>query len=128
LPDSLEFEVTFHEVERILEVRYPSRPTLESFGRYELAVRELISSFAAPWHCLADQSSLALLPPELPARIVELNTWARSRGMARTARVVRPSATAQLQVARILKQSGPGLVGMQCASRDEAWATLSSKK
>ncbi len=121
-------EITFHEVERILEVRYPSRPTLESFGRYELAVRDLISSLAGPWHCLADQSSLALLPPELPARIAELNAFARTRGMARTARVVRPGATAELQVARILKQSGTGLAGTQCASRAQAWATLTSKK
>ena len=119
-----EFEIRFHEVERILEVRYPSRPTLDSYSRYEKAVRETIGSLGGSWNCLVDQSALTVMPPELPPRIAELNAWARTQGMGRTARVVKPSATAQLQVTRILLKSGSAQVGTQCLTRDEAWRAL----
>ena len=118
-----DFEIRFHEAERILEVRYPSRPTLDSYERYEKAVRAAIANIAGPWSCLVDQSALALMPPELPPKIAELNAWARGHGMGRTARVVKESATAQLQVTRILKKAG----GTQCKTRDEAWAALTAK-
>jgi len=41
-----DFEILFHDHERILEVRYPSKPTLDSYARYEKAVREMISALA----------------------------------------------------------------------------------
>jgi hypothetical protein len=119
-----EFEIRFHEAERILEVRYPAKPTLDSYGRYELVVRRQISAIAGQWKCLVDQSSLTVMPPELPLRIAELNAWAKTQGMHRTARVVRESATAQLQASRIIKNSGTGAEAIVATSRDEAWAAL----
>jgi len=127
MPPTGEFEIRFHEGERILEVRYPAKPTLDSYTRYEKAVRETIESLGGPWKCLVDQSGLSVLPPELPPRIAELNAWARTRGMGHTARVVKQSATAQLQVTRILQKSGAAAVGAQFATRDEAWKTLTAK-
>jgi hypothetical protein len=120
-----EFEITFHEAERVLEVRYPARPTLDSYTRYESAMRETIRSLShLPWKCLVDQSALSVMPPELPPRIVELNAWAKTKGMGQTVRVVKPSATAQLQVGRILKNSGAEEIGTQCLTREDAWAAL----
>ncbi|MBK7860472.1 MAG: STAS/SEC14 domain-containing protein [Archangiaceae bacterium] len=119
-----EFEIQFHESERILEVRYPSRPTLESYHRYEQAVRQTIASLGGQWNCLVDQSSLKVMPPELPPRIAELNAWAKERGMNRTARVVQASAIAELQANRILKNSGAQGTSAVTASRDEAWRAL----
>jgi hypothetical protein len=120
-----EFEITFHEAERVLEVRYPARPTLDSFTRYESAMREMIRSVSdEPWKCLVDQSALSVMPPELPPRLVELNAWAKTKGMGRTVRVVKPSATAQLQAGRIMKKSGIDEIGTQCFTRQEAWDAL----
>ncbi len=114
-----EFEIRFHESERILEVRYPARPTLDSYSRYEQAVKQTISTLPFGWKCLVDQSSLAVMPPELPPRITLLNVWAKNHGMDRTARVVAESATAELQVQRMFK--GAALVAH---TRDEAWSSL----
>jgi hypothetical protein len=105
-------------------VRYPSRPTLDSYAQYEKAIREMIESLGGAWNCLVDQSALTVIPPELPPRIAELNAWARTQGMGRTARVIQPIATAQLQVTRILKQSGTAQAGRLCTTRDEAWLAL----
>jgi len=68
------------------------------------------------------------MPPELPPLIAELNVWAKSHGMRRTARVVRESATVQLQVKRIFKQSGGGPGASVAKTRDEAWSTLLAAK
>jgi hypothetical protein len=114
-----DFEILFHEHERILEVRYPQRPTLESFDRYEKAVRETITSISSGWKCLVDQSRLAVMPPELGPRLATLNAWAREHGMQVTARVVKQSATAELQVNRLFK--GAAIVAH---TRDEAWKSL----
>lgn len=128
MPQPVDFEIVFHESERILEVRYPARPTLDSYTRYEKAVRETISALPGGWLCLVDQSLLSVMPPELPPRIAELNAWAKQHGMSRTARVVKQSATAQLQVSRILEKSGNTTVGTQCTSRDEAWQHLTAPR
>jgi hypothetical protein len=40
------FTIKLHEKERGLEVRYPERPTMETYEAYEKAVRAAISSLA----------------------------------------------------------------------------------
>ncbi len=122
-----EFEIIVHGRERILEVRYPSRPTADSYARYEKAVRAAIVAWRGEWDCLVDQSALTLMPPELPPLIAVLNAWARGKGMRRTARVVKDSAVAELQVNRILRDSGTAQVGVLHKSREKAWAALTSK-
>lgn len=119
-----EFQIQFHEAERILEVRYPARPTLGSYQRYETAVRAAIEAIGGGWKCLVDQSELTVMPPELPPLIATLNAWALQHGMGRTARVVGASATAELQASRILKHVGAKGSGLIVHSRDEAWRSL----
>ncbi|MBS1152968.1 MAG: hypothetical protein H6Q89_4666 [Myxococcaceae bacterium] len=126
--DSAEFEIVVHGRERILEVRYPSRPTAESYARYETAVRAAIEAWRGEWDCLVDQSALSLMPPELPPVIAVLNAWARGKGMRRTARVVKDSAVAELQVNRILRESGTAQVGSLYKTRAQAWAALTAPK
>ena len=122
-----EFEIVVHGKERILEVRYPSRPNAESYARYETDVRAAIEAWRGEWDCLVDQTTLTAMPPELPAKIAVLNAWARSKGMRRTARVVKDSAVAELQVNRILRDSGIAQVGSLHKSRAHAWAALIKK-
>lgn len=124
---SADFEITVHGRERILEVRYPSKPTAASYAKYEKQVRAAIEAWRGQWDCLVDQSALTLMPPELPPQIAVLNAWARDKGMRRTARVVKDSAVAELQVNRILRDSGTAQVGSIYKSRDEAWAALTAK-
>lgn len=122
-----EFEIVVHGRERILEVRYPAKPTAQSYARYETAVRAAIEAWRGPWDCLVDQSALKLMPPELPPQIAVLNAWARGKGMRSTARVVTDSAVAELQVNRILRDSGTAQVGSIFKSRAEAWKVLTKK-
>lgn len=119
-----DFDIVVHGRERILEVRYPARPTAASYARYEKAVRTAIEAWRGAWDCLVDQSALKAMPPELPPQIAVLNAWALSKGMRRTARVVNESAIAELQVNRILRDSGTAQVGSIFKSRDEAWKAL----
>lgn len=118
------FAITVHAKERILEVRYPRAVTPEAYGLYELAVRDAIVGLGAPWDCLVDQGLLTVMPPEVPPRIAQLNAWALTTGMRRTARVVKDSAMAQLQVGRILRASGVAQVGTVYGSREAAWHAL----
>ena len=122
-----DFEIIIHGRERILEVRYPTRPTAASYARYEKEVRTAIESWQGEWDCLVDQASLTAMPPDLPPKIALLNAWARGKGMRRTARVVRDSAVAELQVHRILRDSGVAQVGSLHKSRALAWAALTAK-
>ncbi len=87
-------------------------------------MRVAIGAWAGEWDCLVDQRALTLMPPELPPKIAVLNVWARGKGMRRTARVVKDSAVAELQVNRILRDSGTAQVGSIYKTREEAWATL----
>jgi hypothetical protein len=125
--DDSAFEIIVHGRERILEVRYPRRPTPESYAQYEKDVRAAIIAWHGEWDCLVDQSALKAMPPELPPKIAELNAWARATGMRRTARVVRDSAVAELQVNRILRDSGTAQVGSIYTSRALAWTALTAK-
>ncbi|MEW5741721.1 MAG: STAS/SEC14 domain-containing protein [Myxococcota bacterium] len=120
------FTVIVHADRRILEVRYPTRPTMESYEKYEVEVRRAIEGLAkgGEWDCLVDQTGLKALAPEFPPLIAKLNTWARSKGMRRTARVVSHSAIGELQTVRILKDAGVKEIGSVFHDRDEAWATL----
>jgi hypothetical protein len=121
------FVVVVHHAERIIEVRYPARPTVENFKRYDIEIRAAIEQLGTPWDCLVDQTALKALAPEFPGRIAELNTWARGKGMRKTARVVSESAIGELQGARILRDSGVKDVGAIFKTRDEAWQFLHQK-
>ncbi len=127
MTETTDFEILVHGRERILEVRYPSRPSPASYARYEKAVRTAIEAWHGEWGCLVDQSALKLMPPELPPLIAVLNVWARGKGMRRTARVVKDSAVAELQVNRILRDSGTAQVGSLYKTRALAWAALTAK-
>ncbi len=122
-----QFVVTIHEPQRIIEVRYPPRATMATYEAYEREVRAAIENMKTQWDCLVDQTALKALAPEFPPRIAELNTWARGKGMRRTARVISESAVGELQGARILRDSGLHDVGLIFKSRDEAWAFLTGK-
>ncbi len=121
------FVVLVHEDERIVEVHYPARPTEANYSAYETEIRAAIEKIGGVWDCLVDQTALKALAPEFPPRIADLNTWARGKGMRKTARVVAESAIGELQGARILRDSGVRDVGAIFKSRDDAWAFLRGK-
>ena len=118
------FTITVHAKERVLEVRYPERPTMAFYEQYELEVRAAILRLAAegPWDCIVDQSALRALAPDFPPRIAVLNAWAREHGMHRTARLVSDSAVGELQTVRILRESGVLHIGAVFHDRAAAWA------
>lgn len=117
------FTITVHTKERVLEVRYPERPTMEFYEKYEVAVRAAILALAAggPWDCIVDQTALRALAPEFPPRVAMLNTWAREHGMRRAARLVSDSAIGELQTLRILRDSGVSTIGAVFHDRPTAW-------
>ena len=121
------FVVVVHPAERIIEVHYPARPTVENYTAYEKEIRAAIEKMGGDWDCLVDQTALKALAPDFPPRIADLNTWARGKGMRRTARVIAESAIGELQGARILRDSGVQDVGAIFKSRDEAWLFLRKK-
>lgn len=118
------FTITVHHADRVLEVRYPSRPTMSSYEQYETEVRAEVLKLAknGAWDCIVDQTQLRALAPDFPPRISELNVWSRGHGMRRTARVVSDSAVGELQTLRILKESGVHEVGAVFHDRETAWA------
>jgi hypothetical protein len=120
------FKVMLHAKERILEVHYPARPTMESYQSYEVEVRAAIEALAqgGKWDCLVDQTALKALAPEFPPLIAKLNTWARGQGMRHTARVVAESAIGELQSVRILRDSGVKDIGSMFHHRRDAWEWL----
>lgn len=120
------FIVKVHAKERILEVHYPTRPTMETYAAYEAEVRGAILELArgGEWDCLVDQTALKALAPEFPPLIAKLNSWARSQGMRRTARVVGDSAIGELQTVRILRDSGVKDIGSTFHDRTSGWAWL----
>ncbi len=124
---SEEFEIKVHDAERIVEVLYPSHPTRASLARYGTQVKAAILKLGAPWRCLVDQRDLSLLPPDLSDQIAELNAWARENGMARSVRLVKDSAVAELQARRILKEGGVDKPGSLFRSREAAWAALTGE-
>lgn len=120
------FTVRVHADQRILEVHYPSRPTMESYAAYETEVRHAIEELAkgGEWDCLVDQTALKALAPEFPPLIAKLNSWARTQGMRRTARVVGESAIGELQTVRILRDSGVKDIGSTFHDREAGWSWL----
>ncbi|MBI5481420.1 MAG: STAS/SEC14 domain-containing protein [Deltaproteobacteria bacterium] len=120
------FTVVVHAKLRIIEVRYPARPSLESYEKYEKEIRAAISAMNGTWDCLVDQTALKALAPEFPPRIAVLNHWAREHGMRRTARVIADSAIGELQGMRILRDSGVKDVGSIFKTRDEAWRAITT--
>lgn len=123
------FTIKVHSVERVLEVRYPERPTMDSYEQYELAVRSAILQLAAggQWDCIVDQTSLMALAPDFPPRISLLNAWARENGMRRTARLVSESYIGELQTLRILRDSGVINTAQVFRDRTEAWSFVTGK-
>jgi hypothetical protein len=122
------FLISVHPKERVLEVRYPERPTMEQYERYEREVRAAILALAAggAWDCIVDQSALKALAPDFPPRIALLNSWAREHGMRRTARLVSDSAVGELQTIRILREAGVINIGRVFHERSEAWTFVTS--
>lgn len=123
------FTVKVHAEQRILEVHYPAKPCMESYSAYEAEVRAAIDALAkgGEWDCLVDQTALKVLAPEFPPLIAKLNTWARGKGMRRTARVVGDSAAGELQTVRILKDSGVKDIGSTFHDRPSGWAWLTQR-
>ena len=117
------FRITVHARERVLEVWYPSRPTMPLFEQYEREVREAILQLAAggPWDCIVDQTALRAMAPEFPPLVSVLNAWARENGMRRTARLVSDSAIGELQTIRILRDAGVVNMGAVFHDRASAW-------
>lgn len=123
---SPEFQITVHASERIIEVVYPSHVTAEAYERYEQQVCEAIERMGGEWDCLVDQRALTVAPPEITARIAALNACGREKGMRRTARVVKESAIAELQVRRILRESGMDGQATIHRTREDAWRALTA--
>lgn len=98
------FEITVHRSTRILEVRYPERPSETDVREYLRAARLAIDEElqGKPWRCLVDQRALAVMPPTLASEVQALNEYAEEKGMVRSARVV-STAVAALQVARLAR-------------------------
>jgi hypothetical protein len=119
-----EFEIIVHQRERTIEVRYPTRPTLEAFARYDKNIREAITRMGPPWDCLVDQSRVQALSPDIAPRVAELNAWAATKGMEHTARVLSASAIGELQGERILRDAGVKKIGSLHKDRDTAWKHL----
>jgi hypothetical protein len=122
-----EFLITVHASQRIIEVRYPLRPTMETFRKYDVEIRAAIAKMGPPWDCLVDQSGLSAFAPELTPLIAELNRWAATKGMRRTARVVGASAIGELQSSRVLRDGGVSSISGVYHSRADAWAALTQK-
>ena len=121
-----EFEIIVHQAQRTIEVRYPARPTLDAFMRYDKAIRAAITKMGPPWDCLVDQSRVQALSPDIAPRVAELNAWAVTKGMEHTARVLSASAIGELQGERILRDAGVKKIGSLHKDRDPAWAHLRS--
>jgi hypothetical protein len=125
-PKRSEFLISVHRDERIIEVVYPSQLDEAGYARYDQDIRRAVTELGGQWDCLVDQRALAVAPPELTDRIAGLNRWAREHGMRRTARVVKDSAIAELQVRRIIKQGGVESDATLHHDRDEAWQALTA--
>lgn len=124
------FVIKVHVDERVLEVHYPERPTMEAYERYETEVRTAILSLAATghWDCVVDQRALQALGPDFPPRIALLNAWARENGMRRTARLVSDSYIGELQTKRILRDSGVINNAQVFRDRALAWDFVTAKE
>ncbi|MBL8921188.1 MAG: hypothetical protein JNJ54_20160 [Myxococcaceae bacterium] len=121
------FEVQVHERERIVEVRYPRRPSKEALEAYEADLKSAVQKLGAGWRCLVDQTNLDVIPPHLTDSITEMNRWAAQHGLVAAARVVRKTAVGELQSRRILRESGLGEAAHVYFDRAEAWQQLTSQ-
>ena len=122
------FIIRPHKDVRIIEVVYPSHPTLDSYLDYERDVRDVILAMRGQWDCLVDQRSLKVAPPEISGRIGELNAWARENGMRRTARVVADSAVSELQARRITREAQLAEEAKLFHTREDAWSYLTGSE
>lgn len=124
------FVITVHAKERVLEVKYPERPTMPFYERYDVEVRAAIVALAAggPWDCIVDQTALKAMAPEFPPLIATLNAWAVQHGMRRTARLVSDSAIGELQTLRILRDAGVKNMGQVFHDRPSAWDFVTGKR
>lgn len=127
---SSSFTIIVHRAERVLEVQYPARPSMEAWEQYVVEVRAAILELAkqGSWECLVDQTALKALAPDFPPRIADINHWAREHGMQRTARLVSDSAVGELQTLRILKEAGVKDVGAVFHERAQAWKFLTGSE
>ena len=91
-------------------------------------IRATVKRVGTSWRCLADQSALTVMPPELTPIISELNHWALEHGMERTARVVKRSAISEMQARRIIREGGLVQNAGIYDTRDEAWRALTEEQ
>ena len=128
VPEEKLFRIIVHERERIIEVRYPAHPSRAALEKYAEEIRATVKRVGTSWRCLADQSALTVMPPELTPIISELNHWALEHGMERTARVVKRSAISEMQARRIIREGGLVQNAGIYDTRDEAWRALTEEQ
>lgn len=88
------FDIRVHEAEKLIEVIYPEQPTRADVADYALRMTTVIEQREGEWRCLVDQRALQLLDPALVSRITTLNSFARTNGMTKSARIVRSPISA----------------------------------
>src|SRR5512140_2149262 len=104
------FEIIQHpgdailDVLPIVEVVYPAKPSAAEIAEYDARARMIVDGQRRrPFCVLADQRAIVVMPPELVAMLVELNTYAAARGMLRTARLI-SSAMGGLQTQNLARE------------------------
>lgn len=117
-----------HPRERIIEIIYPERPTVEAFERYEKKLKEAIKALKMEFDCIVDQRAPILASPELAERMVSLTKWAEKHGMRRLVRVIAKSASAALQAKRIAKEASIAAPTVAKETREEAFEWLARHK
>lgn len=117
------FDVIVHEADDLLEFVYPEDPTAADVVAYAARVRTVVGARKKPWSCLVDQRKLRVIPPELLAKLAELNTFAAANGMQRAARVV-VTAVAALQATRLVREAAVTVPVRTFGTREEAYAWL----
>ena len=113
--------------ERVIEIIYPAKVGPGAIEKYEDKVRAAAQQLGAPFHVLADQRRMPVLPPEVAARISEQVQWAHEHGLGKMARLIRRSAIAELQARRVLRDGGVDDEGrIIFYTREDAWRALTS--
>lgn len=113
------FDIIVHTDDRILEVIYPSSPTVDEISEYTTRVRQAIDGMGDLWSALVDQRQLVVLPRPLMSTLAGLNSYAQLKGMQRSARIV-SDAAAGLQAWRMTKQALLTVPARTFESREEA--------
>ena len=113
-----------HPRERIVEIVYPERPTVEAFDRYEKRLKDALTAMRMEFDCIVDQRAPIVASPELAERMVSLTRWAQAHGLRRLVRVIANSPSAALQFKRITKEAKIAAPTALVQTREEAFAWL----